>query len=88
MGQDDSDDEHHHAPPPVPQTQPYYGEPAPQGPPLDIDGNPVSHSDQESIASAREEYQEALNDSSASSSDIEEAREEYQEEVEEAYFDD
>lgn len=59
----------------------------PPGPALDAYGNPISEDDRESIASAREEYQEALNDSDASSSDIEEAREEYQEEVEEAYYD-
>lgn len=60
---------------------------APPGVPLDADGNPISESDRESIASAREEYQEQLNDSDASSSDVEEAREEYEEEVEEAYYD-
>lgn len=62
-------------------------QPAAPGPPLDAYGNPISEDDRESIASAREEYQEALNDSSASSSDVEEAREEYQEELEEAYYD-
>lgn len=61
--------------------------PPPAGPPLDAWGNPISEDDRESIASAREEYQEQLADSDASSSDIEEAREEYQEEVEEAYYD-
>lgn len=55
---------------------------------MDAWGNPISEDDRESIASAREEYQEQLNDSSASSSDVEEAREEYEEEVEEAYYDD
>lgn len=90
LGLDDSDDEHRAPPPPA---DPYGGyapplEPAPPGPPLDAYGNPISESDRESIASAREEYQEALADSSASSSDVEEAREEYQEEVEEAYYDD
>lgn len=74
---DDSEDEGHPAPPPVPQSYPA----------------DLSESDRESIASAREEYQEALDDarsSSASSSDreeLEEAREEYYEEVEEAYED-
>jgi hypothetical protein len=74
---DDSDDEGYRAPPPVPQSYPA----------------DLSESDRESIASAREDYEEALDDarsSSASSSDreeLEEAREEYYEEVEEAYDD-
>lgn len=56
-------------------------------------GEPVDHSDRESVRSAREDYEEALakaQDSDASSSDLEEleeAREEYQEEYEEAYYD-
>lgn len=81
---DDDDDEHH--PPPPPEAE--FGEPQPPpGPPLDAWGNPISEDDRESIAEAREEYQEVLNDPDASGSDIEEARDDYQEEVEEAYYD-
>lgn len=78
------DDDDEHRPPPPAEFQP------PAEPPLaeNAYGEPISHSDRESIASAREEYQEALHDSDASSSDVEEAREEYEEEVEEAYYDD
>lgn len=84
------EEDDHHGPPPG---EGYAAPPPPMeavvpaGPALDAYGNPISEDDRESIASAREEYQEALNDSDASSSDIEEAREEYQEEVEEAYYD-
>lgn len=77
----DSDDDEHRGPPPG-----EYGAPPPSGP-VDAWGNPISEDDRESVASAREEYQEQLADSSASSSDVEEAREEYQEELEEAYYD-
>lgn len=57
-------------------------------------GEEIDRSDRESIASARRDYEEALEEaqsSSASSSDLEElqeAREEYEEELEEAYYDD
>lgn len=81
---DDSDDEHHDHPPAPPAE--HYGEPAPSGP-VNAYGQPIDQSDRESVASAREEYREALEDSSASSSDVEEAREEYIEELEEAYYD-
>lgn len=78
------DDDEHRAPPPE-----EFAAPPPQpsgGPGLDAYGNPISEDDRESIASAREEYQEQLADSDASSSDVEEAREEYQEEVDDAYY--
>ena len=57
-------------------------------------GDEIDQSDRESIASARRDYEEALEEaqsSSASSSEmeeLEEAREEYEEELEEAYYDD
>ncbi len=57
------------------------------------DGDAISHSDQEDVLEARQEYEEAAlaaQDSDASSSEheeLEEAREEYEEEVEEAYDD-
>ena len=62
------------APPPAPVYEPAYN----------AEGEYVDASDRESVRSAREDYEEALeaaNDSSASSSDIEEleeAREEYE----------
>lgn len=81
---DNSDDEHeHHGQSYAPPLQPSYAT-----------EQEVSESDRESIASAREEYEEAYENaasSSASSSDqeeLEEAREEYHEELEEAYDDD
>lgn len=80
---DDDDDEHRAAAAAAaPELQPT---PMPNGG-LDAEGNPISEDDRESIASAREEYQEELADSDASASDIEEAREEYQEEVDDAYY--
>lgn len=80
---DDDDDEHRAAAAAAaPEMQPT---PMPGGG-VDAYGNPISEDDRESIASAREEYQEQLADSDASSSDVEEAREEYQEEVDDAYY--
>lgn len=81
---DSDDDEHRAAPPPQEYSAP---PPPPPSGPVDAWGNPISEDDRESVASAREEYQEQLEDSSASSSDVEEAREEYLEELEEAYYD-
>ncbi|KAI1376401.1 hypothetical protein F4677DRAFT_90918 [Hypoxylon crocopeplum] len=65
----------------------------PPEPLYNADGEYVDASDRESVASAREDYEEALaaaQDSDASSSEeeeLEEAREEYEEEYEEAYDD-
>ncbi|KAI6093306.1 hypothetical protein F4821DRAFT_78672 [Hypoxylon rubiginosum] len=84
---DDSDEERHQAPAPVyAAPAPAYAEPVYE-PAYNAEGEYVDASDRESVASAREEYQEELADSSASSSDVEEAREEYEDEYEEAYDD-
>ncbi|KAL8908265.1 MAG: hypothetical protein Q9171_005519 [Xanthocarpia ochracea] len=86
---DDSDEEGHHGAYQQQQSygqQPgYYQEPAPPGPPpLEPpppgDQDSVSSSDQEDLAEARDEYENASN-----ASDREEAREEYEEAYEEAY---
>ncbi|KAI2618417.1 hypothetical protein GGR54DRAFT_640541 [Hypoxylon sp. NC1633] len=76
------------------QSQSQYYPPQPvYEPAYNDEGEYVSASDRESVASAREDYEEALaeaRDSDASSSEeeeVEEAREEYEEEYEEAYDD-
>ncbi|KAI0467007.1 hypothetical protein F4859DRAFT_495965 [Xylaria cf. heliscus] len=93
----DSENEHHSAPPPQQYTAPApapYEAPGPAyEPAYNADGEYVDASDRESVASARERYEEAQReaaDSDASSSEqeeLEEAREEYYEEYEEAYED-
>ncbi|KAI1418921.1 hypothetical protein F5Y12DRAFT_780625 [Xylaria sp. FL1777] len=98
---DSSDDEdHHHAPSPqqayapaapAPYEAPYAAPGPAYEPAYNADGEYVDASDRESVAEAREEYEEAQRraaDSDASSSEeeeLEEAREEYYEEYEEAY---
>ncbi|CAN8104460.1 unnamed protein product [Discula destructiva] len=82
---DDDEDEERRAAAAAAAAPPLEPTPMPNGG-LDADGNPISEDDRESIAEAREEYQEELADSDASASDIEEAREEYQEEVDDAYY--
>ncbi|KAL2133271.1 hypothetical protein VTI74DRAFT_2614 [Chaetomium olivicolor] len=79
--------------PPPPQDD--YSAPPPGVIPMyNARGEEIDSSDRESLRSARDRYEEAMEaaaDSSASSSDIEEleeAREEYEEEYEEAYYDD
>ncbi|KAI1737839.1 hypothetical protein F4680DRAFT_427207 [Xylaria scruposa] len=94
---DSDDEEHHHSAPPPQQYVPApaaYEAPGPAyEPAYNADGEYVDASDRESVASARERYEEAQReaaDSDASSSEqeeLEEAREEYYEEYEEAYED-
>jgi hypothetical protein len=88
---DDDDEERRAAAAAELGADPDSGMPPPVLGAIDADGNSVSSSDRESVAEAREEYEEALAkaaDSDASSSDqeeLEEAHEEYIEEYEDTY---
>ncbi|KAL8807172.1 MAG: hypothetical protein Q9182_000854 [Xanthomendoza sp. 2 TL-2023] len=75
---DDSSDEEHH--PRTTYIQQQQQQPTYYQPPPVADHNSISSSDRESLAEAREKYENA-----SDASDREEAREEYREEYEEAY---